>query len=649
MKKFILYPILSLVGLLFFLVLVAGGILFFKPSWVINPQNLRWALSHQSFVKDWSWEEASLNFDWQKWNDRHLHGGFKKLCFKVDPEALFLNTCLEEMSWDFNLSFNFSDGLHAKTHAPFKIRSSNTVVKTKESAPKEDFKTIDVWGYWKMFWSPVVPDMDFEFQKVVLLLEKSLVFDVTLKKEPKKLLVKSMDFTLEVSPEAFHLRPPKKYALPMKPVLGHKLHLYNFGLNGKVSEREILFEVKGALEPVEILLGASLSLPIENDPAKSPFRKDFLKTVQAKIMLNKVHQNFKRYSPKQFPSFPAPFNIMEGDIVTNIRVEELKEKDLVKVLAHSEIDLKSEKQVLDLIFDTEVPLNVMSFKPTEVLLGMDFKKVTIQLPRLSNKSLPPQFAPDSRIKNTPFNKGKKPAPAEEPLDLDLHLQALNEKALHLRTNLLDEVLRLNFDLNIKQGEMQKGFVQILPLKTTVFKRPIHVEYTKVNFHPPLEPVIEATILFPLPTYKVTLKLEGPVSKPRYAFTSEPPLPQNDIYAVLLFGRPLADLSPDDKDAAQRTNKILSQGILSLSVLYFLAGSPVEYIGYDAESKNATASFGLDEKTSLRVEGGGKGVNATGVRRSLGKGWYIDTSVEKSQLSKGDARSYGVMLERIIAY
>jgi autotransporter translocation and assembly factor TamB len=220
----------------------------------------------------------------------------------------------------------------------------------------------------------------------------------------------------------------------------------------------------------------------------------------------------------------------------------------------------------------------------------------------------------------------------------------------LKTDLLDEALRLNFKLLIDQGELKNGFVDILPLKTTVFKRPIEVPSAKIKFHAPLEPTMDAGIIFKLPEYTITMLLEGPLSKPRYAFSSEPPLPQNDIYAVLLFGRPIAELDPDSKNAAQRTNMMLTQGILSLSVLYFLAGSPVEYVGYDPQSGEASAQIGLGAKTSLRVGAGESGSTSTGVRRSLGKGWYLDTSVQNNQnTSTSDTKDYGVLLERVIAY
>lgn len=651
MKKFFFYPILSLIFLVLLLVLGVIAAVFFRPEWVLNPENLSWALGKQSVFKSWSWKKSEMKFDWIQWDKRHIHGHFKNFCFEVDQETLTAKTCLDEVSWNFHFFIDGFAKVHVETLSPLRLLSSETMVKLMEGPPakKEEFSSIDPGKYWKMLWSPLVPDMEIIFQKITLHKEKEFVFNIDLKKEPENLRLEVLNFILKADPKKFEVFPPSPYKLPMKPVLGTKLHLYDFLLKGVVSPDEIDLLVKGELGPIHFNLTGSLDLPIVDDPAQSKFRKNFFKTLKAQVTLKDLQKQIKRYGPKGYSSLPAPLNVMNGDFITDVYVEDLEDKDLVKVLAKSHLDLKSPKQVVDVVLDGEVPLNVMTFKPEAILVGIDFRKVMIELPRLSKKSLPPQFTPDSRFVNTPFNKKEKKASPKEPLDLDLHLEALNKKALHLRTNLLDEDLRLNFDINIKKGEMQKSFVKVLPLKTTVFKRPIHVDYTRIDFNPPLEPVLDAIVKFPLPTYKVTLKLEGPLSSPRYVFTSEPPLPQNDIYAVLLFGRPLDDLDPNDKNSAQKTNQILSQGILSLGVLYFLAGSPVEYVGYDAESKEATASFGVDDKTSLRVGGSGQGVNSTGVRRSLGKGWYLDTSVEKTQLSQGDAKSYGVMLERIIAY
>jgi hypothetical protein len=331
----------------------------------------------------------------------------------------------------------------------------------------------------------------------------------------------------------------------------------------------------------------------------------------------------------------------------NFHIDEGEEEN-VRFTTVTNIDLSSKHEALKLDLSAGGILPVMTFKPESLEIGITFRKVKLELPEISKKSPPPQFLPDKRFQEHAY---RPPEKKKEGTDIDLHLQALGKKTVAFVTDLLDEPLRLNFDLQIKEGNIEEGFVSALPLKTKVFKRPVHLKSMKITFQAPLEPVIKAKIIFPLPEYKVTLNLEGPLSRPRYAFKSEPPLPENDIYAVLLFGRPLADLGTEDSASAQKTNEILANGILSLSVLYFLAGSPVEYVGFDPESNTASAQFGLSDKTSLRVGGGEGGMNSGAIRHSLGKGWYIDTSVQNSNklATEANKNNYGVLLERVIAY
>ena len=644
MKKIILYPLI----LIFSLILIVLGILFVRPDLVINTKNLKWALQKQSILKDWSWSDAQIHIDWKTWNNRHIYGGFKDFCFQVDAESVHVQTCIDEMSWDFNLLFEFASGFSVIQDKPLILISKKLLINPKEVIKeKKAFESIDVWSYWEMLWSAVIPNLSIDLSHIEIKDVKE-VLNLELHKDKNHLRAQSFNFVLEADPKGFAIRPPATFRLPIDPVLGHKLHLYNFMLNALVFKDHMGIDISGKLEAIDINVTSKLKLPIDQDPALAQFRREFLSSVVGKISLKQLNKTYQKYSPAEFPILPAPLNVMEGDFVTDFNIDISETSEIVDLKTKSVFDLRSTDQILKISFDGLVPLNVLSFKPDAVTVGVDFHELALKLPRLSKTSLPPQFKPDSRFITKKENK-KVSAPKSEPLNLNLKLEALNEKAFQLKTNLLDEVLKANFDINILNSELKKSFIRILPLKTTVFKRPIHVDFLKIDFIPPLESVITGTVFFPLPTYKIKLELEGPISNPRYTFSSEPPLPKNDIYAVLLFGRPISDLDPDDKNAAQKTNQILSQGLLSLSVLYFLAGSPVEYIGYDAESKNASASIGINSKTSLRVEGSGQGVNSTGLRRSLGKGWYIDTSVEKTQGSAQEARSYGVMLERIIAY
>lgn len=641
MKK-ILWALLILI----LLILSGLGYIFFKPGVVINPRGLKFALDKTKILKSYSWKEGEIVWGYKTWNNRLLSGSFKDLCFEYESEAIKLKTCLDEVSWNVEII-----GLSVKTLAPFVVHSSATDValgKSKEEEKKP--APLDIWGYWTKLWSDLVPDMDVSFKRIVITMSDNKVYDLDFKlvKSGKELNADALNYHLWASPEKLEITAPPKIALPKKFEGFDTFYFKNFKLTALMKKSEIKLNLAGAFESADIKITSQVDLPIKDEFTSVVFLKKVILATKGDVSIPGFKQNLVHYAPDPFKELPAPFNIMDGSITAKITTADIKNQNRVMILAATNIDLKSSKQVLDLDISTDVPFNLKTFKPESVTAGLNFNQVQIQLPRLSKKSPPPQFIPDGRFKNRPFKPEVKST--DKPLDVSLHLAALHEQAMSFKTNLLDEVLKLNFNLNIDQGKLKDGYVSVLPLATKIFKRPVELKHLKVTFRYPVDPVIEAVVQFPLPEYKITVNLEGPVSKPRYAFSSEPPLPQNDIYAVLLFGRPMADLDPDDKTAAQQTNQLLSQGILSLSVLYFLAGSPVEYVGYDAGSKNAVAQFGLGNKTSLRVGGGQEGINSSAIRRSLGKGWYIDTSVQNStNATNTDSKNYGVLLERIIAY
>jgi hypothetical protein len=645
MKKFFLS--VFLLGVTLVLGLLA--VIFFKPTWLLNPDSLAWLLNRSGVFESWSWKSARIEHQWIGWNDRRISGGFDHFCLHYKKPGQELNTCLD-INWNFLWRYDFKHGFTTKTIQPFSVSSPETSLKlthVPDSSPSDQSSAEfppDIFGLWQKIWASYIPDTELDFKKITFHKEgKTYEFDFSFSKQQKKLKASALEFNLYATPSGFELRAPDKYLVPEKFKLHGPWYLRGVKLLGKFDKYLLVLELNGALEVVEFIIKTQLDLPIKHPFTSLAFQRAAILATQGEINIPGVKNTLSRYAPDPFKELPAPFNVMDGDIRVDITTAALKDNILIRSLGH--IDLKSPKQVLNVDLGANVPFNLQHKKLGAVELDVDFKQVKIQLPRFSKKSPPPQFIPDKRFQKVPYNQPT----TRKKSNLNLNLTAENEKSLQLRTNLLDEVLRLNFDLAIAGGS-KTGYVSVLPLKTTLFKRPIRLVDLKINYQDPLDPVIASTIRFPLPEYKITLNLEGPLSKPRYAFSSEPPLPQNDIYAVLLFGRPMADLKPDDKTAAQKTNQLLSQGILSLSVLYFLAGSPVEYVGFDPDSQNATAQFGLGRKTSLRVGGGQEGVNSSSIRRSLGKGWYLDTSVQNTNPALGGQdKSYGVLLERVINY
>lgn len=625
---------------------------FFSPTTFINPETIEWGLNKVGIFQTWSWKEAKVEHEILSWNNRRFQGQFDKFCVHFNRETLELKTCLD-IRWDIELKMSLSGVFDQKTHIPLTITSDDFHLKTKElmgpPEPVEESGPPDIKGYWSYLWYSFVPEMEVRISPMMISLkEETLDLDFSLEKTFEKLLVRVKEFLLRGTPGKITLTGPEAYKIPLEKDMPIPLILRNFNLTVDMDKENLPINTTGILDFVEFDVRTLLTYPFVGSFDSVAFKKDALLNLKAEAKIPDIGKSLKDYGPKGYKELPAPLNVMAGGIHSRLETSDADPEEMVNLKNETSINLEGSDQALKVRIGLLVPFDVKKLAPGKIDVEVFFDDVRIKLPRISKTLSPPQFKPDGRIKKKEVEP-KKSEKTKPPIPLTLDLETSEDEPLSLVSNLLDEPLRMLLDLEVKEGNLEDGYVKILPLKTTVFKRPIQVQDMLVTFDFPKDPILKGNVKFPLPEYKINMQIEGPTSSPEIVFSSEPPLPQSDIFAVLLFGRPMSALPPEDQSSAQSIDRILSQGILSLSVLYFLAGSPVEYVGYNPESGQAKAQIGLGSKTSLTV-GAGSGTKSTGVRRSLGSGWYLDTSVENdSDKTQGSPNNYGVLLEKIITY
>lgn len=652
--------LLSLIVLFSVTIFVFVGLLFFDPTIIINPKNINYALSKTHFLKSWSWTSAEIQHHWIKWNHRQFQGAFKNLCLEYQRPGKEINTCMETVAWNLDLIWNYGSGFSYHIKNPLVIDSKKTKIVIHSDEQKKAETTPDYFSYWKILWSKAIPDVDFNFRSVDLIKDYELKhFDLWLIKNQKTLRAKALDFEIFATPEKVEVTAPHKILLPYDLKTKKPLYFKEIKLTALIEENTIPLTLAGKIETAKLVVTSSIAKSAlrQNMPLNQLIKNVLLKT-EASLEIDKLVETIRKLMKAPFNILPAPFNVLEGSLKVRLATKDMGAGDQVMIKIVSALDLSGASQFVVLDLSSDFPFLINSKTIGPLTLGLDFKKVVIALPKLSKTKLPPQLKPDPRfigVKIVAENKNasqKKKLKPKKNVGVDLNIEALGEKSLQIRTNLLDEVLKLNFQMEIANKTIRTGFIQTMPLRTKVFKRQLFIPSLRIIFKAPVEPQIISTIEFHLPEYLVTLKLAGPVSRPRTAFSSKPPLPKDDIIAVLLFGRPLSALGPEDKTVTKDAGQIISQGILSLAVLYYFAGSPVESIGYDPDTKVVSAQFGLGRKNSLHVESGGSGgstVGSYGVRHALGKGWYIDSTVEQNSSTGSTGKNLGVLLERIIAY
>lgn len=652
--KKILIILASLFAILFLALIIGIGVLFYKPTLLINPKNIETALNKAHIFEKWSWKEASINHEWLKWNERHLHGNVSGFCFLMKKPYSEVDACIDEAMWDFVIRYEFKKGFSFVYKKPLQINSSKFNVSTRKD-PSKDNTPPDIVGIWKLLWKPFIPDIYVNFQKIVITnldnpIKKPLELNIEAKKIKNNLQATAFGFNLSASPEKIVITGPEELRLPYDTKTRIPLSFKAIKLVALMNKKDIPISAEAKIATAELKINSKIDKEsLKEDLGKPVFLKKIISATTGFLVIEKVKETIKLLMRPPYNILPAPFNALEGPLNIKMKGEDAQGNDS-KVNLSSELNMRSKTQAIHFVLDSKIPFSLDKKEIKGIDAELIIKRIALQLPKLARNRIPPQMLPDKRFKNQEKEKKKKrnvaKAKKQAHKDLDIKLQALGNESFNLKTNLLDEILRLNFDLAINEKGVRTGFLSALPLRTTFFKRPINLKHMKITFNQPVIPQIVAQVIFDLPEYQITLDIEGPINQPRHAFKSVPPLPLDDIYSVLLFGQPLSSLEDTDKESAQKTSELVSKGILSLAVLYYFAGTPVESIGYDPDTDVVTAQVGLGEKSSLHLSGEEGGLNSAGVRRSLGKGWYIDSSVQKSS---GPNNDFGVLLERIISY
>jgi translocation and assembly module TamB len=156
---------------------------------------------------------------------------------------------------------------------------------------------------------------------------------------------------------------------------------------------------------------------------------------------------------------------------------------------------------------------------------------------------------------------------------------------------------------------------------------------------PPEPILDVTAVYRTQLYRIVVRVEGAGEKPRLTLSSDPPLEQADILAVLLFGKPIQSLGREQSLGLQQQALQLA----SAYVVPELRTSVVSALGLDtlevklpqgAEQPGRVAVgryFAPDIFVALAQEFGSRAAEVVSVEYALTPSF----SVRGSASSRGD--------------
>ncbi len=338
-------------------------------------------------------------------------------------------------------------------------------------------------------------------------------------------------------------------------------------------------------------------------------------------------------------SVPAPLNVLDGRVEANSQVDLSDGGGEITYRLTSGLD--SPNQALHFHVDGSTRLTPQGPKhslhpATDVTVVLD--RIRLSAPRFDLRA-PPPMKPDSRF--GPIEKPREVATAEaksQPADFKLRIKTAQPEALKIATNLTKTAIPLSLDVlyngrvvTEKVGPNSSpvsGWVVVGRTPVDLFKRNAVLEEMRVDLLSSGDNRVNGRVSVSYLEYTIQMLVMGAMREPHVRFYSEPPLDDDQIVSVLLFGRPSHELGEDEKTSVASLNAALTDAVLSVSSLYLLASTPVESVGYDPEKGRVTARVGLGGGTSLELGGGGKEQGSgVGIRKRLTQDILFRSEVE----------------------
>ena len=355
-------------------------------------------------------------------------------------------------------------------------------------------------------------------------------------------------------------------------------------------------------------------------------------------------------------AFPAPLNVMTGPVELKTQVKlteaggEIEYQASTKLdsdVAHAQsVHLRAQgKTTLSYVENESASAAGKSEKVlrplTDVTILVD--ELHIAAPRFDLRK-PPAFKPDPRFKLGSLKPLEEEALAREqekslaeqmPPDIHLHIKTTQAQAIQIATNLTKNAIPIDLDLIYGKLPARNGIIEngvtgdVIIGRTSVdlFKRNAVVDHFRFDLLPSGEQRVDGKVSVTYLDYDIHILLLGNLKEPIVKFESVPPVDDNQILAVLIFGRPLNELSADQQNSVSSLNAAVADAALSVSSLYVLASTPIESVGYDPSRQMVSARVGLGGGASLELGSGKDTSSSVGFQKRLNKDFTFRTEVD----------------------
>lgn len=265
------------------------------------------------------------------------------------------------------------------------------------------------------------------------------------------------------------------------------------------------------------------------------------------------------------------------------------------------------------------------------------RQLRLALPPISILS-PPRILSDRRIRRGFRNESPRiRAGSVEPSWVVRLGKKEPSDPVEVLSNLGRSAIGVRPRLEIHPGGALQGVIDLDSFPLSWMRRDAQVEQFRFELNPHRPDVpIQGKVKFFTADYRVDLRVSGSLEEPEIHLESEPAVPEEQLWSVLLFGRTFDDLDSWETESVGDTRAAVADRALSLAALYLLTATPVEGMTYDPSSGAVGLRLKLGQGASLRLGTNAEQRAVWGLRKRVGRSWTLIGGVGEDRPGVGQA-------------
>ena len=339
-------------------------------------------------------------------------------------------------------------------------------------------------------------------------------------------------------------------------------------------------------------------------------------------------------------SVPAPVHVLRGPLAVSVKGSGDPRKGAQEFDYEIASGLAAGRQALK--FRVNGKLSAVGLWAPDRAFSNDtemiLEDIALQLPRFDLRGMAALQA-DSRIqsgakadkRDLARREGAARPAGGGAAPLNSRISVKTVKPVLLYSNLAKDPVPVGLDLTVSPPRAgMEGTAELKPFRALIFRRIAAVDHVRLTGRAGSDIMdLDGLIVYKTSEASIRIRLLGTSLKPRVELESDPPMSQDDLMALLLFGKAPGQLDSDQQASAANASSAVAGSAFGLASLYLLASTPVDYVGYDPASRTYTVKLRLPGGATLQLgsNGASRGVQ---LRKRLAANLAIQTELTSTE-------------------